>query len=170
MRYIVLRVGVSKQGWSWMLKMRCVWCWNVPRSVRGRWVVGLRGLSADTWLNRHCGQVSADLWSLLKSGDIYLSGRNVSEILATLPPKGSINPERSEKCLRYDILSLKCNHLSDNRAVIRYRASENLRHLMIVQMLIDKRVANSPLGAAWFDALLEGGANSFLFLSSMNYE
>ena len=25
-----------------------VWCWNVPRSVRGQWVMGLRGLPADT--------------------------------------------------------------------------------------------------------------------------
>ena len=25
-----------------------VWFWNVPRSIHGQWVVGLRGLPADT--------------------------------------------------------------------------------------------------------------------------
>ena len=40
-------------SWSWMLCNKrwcvvCAWCWNVPLSVRGQWVMGLRGLPADT--------------------------------------------------------------------------------------------------------------------------
>ena len=58
---------------------------------------------------------------------------------------GSIDVERRIKPAKNEILSKNCNCLSDSKATVLYRTSENLNHLMKVKKILGKKITDPLL-------------------------
>jgi hypothetical protein len=55
---------------------------------------------------------------------------------------GSIDVERRIKPVKNDILSKTRNRLSDSKATVLYRTSENLNHLMKAKKILGKKITD----------------------------
>ena len=58
---------------------------------------------------------------------------------------GSIDVERRIKPVKNDILSKTRNLLSDSKATVLYRTSENLNHLMKAKKILGKKITDPLL-------------------------
>ena len=96
------------------------------------------------WISSHGGVAGRLNWHGAFGGTKEL-WQKVAKPLLSVGAVGSISAERSSKGLKQDILSLKRNRLSDDQAIVLYRASVNLRHLLKVRLEVNERVANSLL-------------------------
>ena len=65
--------------------------------------------------------------------------------LLSMHTVGSIDVERRIKPVKNDILSKTCNRLSDSKATVLYRTSENLNHLMKAKKILGKNITDPPL-------------------------
>ena len=70
--------------------------------------------------------------------------QKVAKPLMSMRTVGSIDVERRIKPVKNDILSKQRNKLTNSKATILYRTSENLRHLMNAKMSLGKKM-NEPL-------------------------
>ena len=69
-------------------------------------------------------------------------GGEASSVMRT---GGSIDVERRINPVKNDILSKTCNSLSDSRAIVLYRTSENLNHLMKAKKIPGKKITDPLL-------------------------
>src|SRR6056300_1030760 len=72
----------------------------------------------------------------------------VAKPLLSMRTVGSIDVECRIKPVKNDILTKYRNRLSDEKGVVLYRASENLRHLMNSKKIIGKKVTEPLLPRA----------------------
>ena len=96
------------------------------------------------WINKHGGIAGRLNWFGAFGGTNEL-WQKIARPLLSIGAVGSINTERSAKGLKHEILSVKRNRLSDDQAIVLYRASVNLRHLLKIRLDVNQRVANSLL-------------------------
>ena len=87
------------------------------------------------WVNETNGLEGRFVW-LSTFADTNALYRKVLKSLLSIGTVGSINTERSCKGVKHEILSIKRNRLTLDQALTLYRASENLRELMIMKLRI----------------------------------
>ena len=67
----------------------------------------------------------------------------IAKPLLSMGIVGSMEVERRVKPLKDSILSKKRNRLSDSKALVLWRASENLQHIMDAKKVLSKSINNS---------------------------
>ena len=96
------------------------------------WIVSSDGIQGCFRFFEACGQESK-FYQL------------VTKPLMSMCTVGSIDVERRIKPVKNDILSKTRNCLSDSKATVLYRTSENLNHLMKAKKILGKKITNPLL-------------------------